>query len=143
MLINLPTSIVSGTELSLTIGYAGRLEPQAPDRETVGQQADSPGVGSALSDLPPEFLARGEPNYLYSNRSYWYPQAPISDYATALMHITVPGAYTCVASGNLQPKSPTFVTAVGSQPGKLYRFRAERPVRYLTSSSAASRTAGA
>jgi Peptidase family M1 domain len=129
VLINLPTSIVSGTELSLTIGYAGRLEPQAPDRETVGQQADSPGFGG---DLPSEFLARGEPNYLYSNRSYWYPQAPISDYATAVMHITVPGAYTCVASGTLQPKSPTFVTAVGSQPGKLYRFRAERPVRYLS-----------
>ena len=24
-----------------------------------------------------------EPSFLYSNRSYWYPQAPVSDYATA------------------------------------------------------------
>jgi len=23
-----------------------------------------------------------EPSYLYSNRSFWYPQSPFSDYAT-------------------------------------------------------------
>ncbi len=132
VLINLPTSIVAGTELTLTIDYAGRLEPQPPDRENMGQQAEGPTIGSSIGELGQVFGSRGEPNYLYSNRSYWYPQAPISDYATALIHITVPAMYTCVASGTLQPKSPTFVTAVGSQPGKLYRFRAERPVRYLS-----------
>ena len=131
VLVNLPVSVVAGTELSLTIEYAGRLEPQAPDRETVAvQQGDSPTFGNPVDAF--QQLNRGEPNFLYSNRSYWYPQAPISDYATAVMHITVPNPYTCVASGTLQPKSPIFVSAIGSQPGKLYMFRAERPLRYLS-----------
>jgi hypothetical protein len=64
--------------------------------------------------------------------THWYPQAPITDYATAVMHITVPSSYSVVASGTPQPKSPMFVTAIGSQPGKLYMFRADRPVRYFS-----------
>jgi hypothetical protein len=42
-----------------------------------------------------------EPNFLLSNRSYWYPQNTVSDYATASLRITVPQGYTCVASGDL------------------------------------------
>ena len=51
-----------------------------------------------------------EPSYLYSNRSYWYPQAPVSDYATASIRITVPTTLDCVASGELEPGFPTIVT---------------------------------
>jgi hypothetical protein len=132
VLVNLPVALLSGSELTLTIAYAGRLEPQSADRETVNAaQSDAPQRSSA-ADLPPVMIPRGEPNFLYSNRSYWYPQAPISDFATARMYITVPSPYVCVASGELLPKSPVFVSAVGSQPGKMYMFRAERPLRYLS-----------
>lgn len=133
ILISLPLSMMPESEISLTIEYAGRLAPQAPDRENIGLQQDAPqgfGSGSDLSNLPA--VQRGEPNFVYSNLTYWYPQAPITDYATALMHITVPSPYVVVGSGKVDPKSPLFVTAVGSQPGKLYMFRAERPVRYLS-----------
>ena len=43
-----------------------------------------------------------EPQFLYSNRSYWYPQSPVTDYATAKLTITVPGEYDVVASGTPQ-----------------------------------------
>src|SRR5262249_18807714 len=41
LVVNLPTTLARDTEITLTIAYAGRLEPQTPDRETVmaGQQA--------------------------------------------------------------------------------------------------------
>ncbi len=134
ILVSLPLSMMPESEISLTIEYAGRLAPQPPDRENAGvaQQSDAPTFGSGAPDLPTATSTRGEPNFLYSNQSYWYPQAPITDYATAVMHITVPSPYVCVGSGTQQPKSPMFVTAIGSQPGKLYMFRAERPVRYLS-----------
>ena len=38
--------------------------------------------------LPPE------PRYLYSNRSYWYPQSIVTDYATARVTVSVPGEST-------------------------------------------------
>lgn len=134
LLISLPLSMMPESEISLTIQYAGRLAPQPPDRENaaVEQQSDTPTFGTSVSDVPIVTQSRGEPNLLYSNQSYWYPQAPITDYATAVMHITVPSPWVCVGSGTQQPKSPLFVTAIGSQPGKLYMFRAERPVRYLS-----------
>ena len=108
----------------------GRLEPQTADRETVGIQQDTSQRGGA--DTSQVMMPKGEPNFLYSNRSYWYPQALVSDFATARMYITVPNPYVCVASGELLPKSPVFVNAMGSQPGKMYMFKAERPLRYLS-----------
>lgn len=132
ILLSLPVSMMPESEIRLTIQYAGRLAPQGPDRETitVEQQDDTPAFGTALPDGAS--AARGEPNFVYSNMTYWYPQAQITDYATAVIHITVPSSYSVVASGTPQPKSPMFVTAIGSQPGKLFMFRAERPVRYLS-----------
>lgn len=134
VLVSLPLSMMPESEISLTIEYAGRLAPQPPDRENVGleQQSDAPTFGTGVPDLPATSGSRVEANFLYSNQSYWYPQAPITDYATAVMHITVPSPYVCVGSGTQQPKSPMFVTAIGSRPGKLYMFRADRPVRYLS-----------
>lgn len=131
VLLSLPVSMMPESEIRLTIQYAGRLAPQGPDRETIAvePQDDTPTFGAGVPDAS---AARGEPNFVYSNMTHWYPQAQITDYATAVIHITVPSSYSVVASGTPQPKSPMFVTAVGSQPGKLYMFRAERPVRYLS-----------
>ena len=59
-------------ELTLTIAYGGRLEPQTPDRETLHARR------SAMQRSPPEDDAGAsppEPSFLYSSRSYWYPQA--------------------------------------------------------------------
>ena len=73
-----------------------------------------------------------EPNYLYSSRSYWYPQAPISDYSTATMRISVPATLSCVGTGELASHSPTLVRGKQvAQNRKVYQFTATRPLRYL------------
>ena len=72
---------------------------------------------------------------LYSNRVYWYPQAPVTDYATATMRLTVPSEYQVVASGSRDQldrvagarrstrQHPTIDAHV--------EYSADRPVRYL------------
>jgi hypothetical protein len=126
LVVNLPTPLARDTVLTLTIAYAGRLEPQAPERETIApleQQRTS-------EDFP--MMMQVEPSFLYSSRSYWYPQAPVTDYATARIHISVPPGLDCVASGELEPGFPTIVA--GKDPTlnrKLYVFTAAQPLRYL------------
>jgi len=130
LLVSLPRPLPRDTELGLVVSYSGRLAPQAPDRETLALQQREP-------DLPGrtewrEFEVRGEPTYLYSSRSYWYPQAPITDYATAVVRITVPAAFSCIATGEPAADSPTVFGETGGAPArKLYIFNANRPVRYL------------
>ena len=124
--INLPATLLRDAELSLTIAYAGRLEPQAPDRETLALQrqgADPEGASIVLIK---------EPSYLYSTGGYWYPQPSGSDYATATLRITVPAAFACRASGHPVEGSPSIIsTGDPSQARKLYTFAATQPVRYL------------
>jgi len=125
LVVNLPTTLTRDTELTLTIAYAGRLEPQTPDREALALDQNRP----LADDIP---LFAPEASYLYSSRSYWYPQAPVSDYATARIRLSVPPAIDCVASGELEAGFPTLVTPQGSsQPRKLYVFSATQPLRYL------------
>lgn len=123
IVVNLPALVLRDTSLTLTFTYAGRLEPQAPDREslqTEGTRQDS------------SVFFNAEPSFLYSNRSNWYPQPGVSDYATATLRITVPYALDCVASGDPEPGSPTLIPARNSsQATKLYVFSARQPVRYL------------
>jgi hypothetical protein len=129
LVVNLPTALGRDSELSVTITYAGRLEPQTPDRETIalfegGQRS------STADDVP--MLIAPEPSFLYSSRSYWYPQAPVSDYATARMRISVPPNIDCVASGELEPGFPTLITGKETaQNRKLFVFTAAKPLRYL------------
>src|SRR5215470_6991523 len=101
LVVNLPTA------LTVTIAYAGRLEPQTPDREALALDQNRP----LADDIP---LFAPEASYLYSSRSYWYPQAPVSDYATARIRLSVPPAIDCVASGELEAGFPTLVTPQGS-----------------------------
>jgi hypothetical protein len=127
LVVNLPQPLGRDSELNLTITYGGRLEPQTPDREALallepGQQA--------RDDQPLMILA--EPSYLYSSRSYWYPQSVVSDYATARLRISVPPAMDCVASGELEPGFPGILP--GKDPSlnrKIYVFTAAQPLRYL------------
>src|SRR5207247_1620192 len=83
VVLNLPTPVPRDTVLSFTIAYGGRLEPQMPDRETIAPQGRGP-LQEDTSFIP------AEPSFLYSNRSFWYPQASVTDYATAKIRISVP-----------------------------------------------------
>lgn len=129
LVINLPTPVARDTDITLTITYAGRLEPQTPDRETF-----APGqVQSEQEQFIPAYTA--EPSYLYSNRSFWYPQGTVTDYATASIRLTVPAALECVASGELEPGFPALLAGQDpkdlAQRRKIYQFNAAQPVRYL------------
>jgi Peptidase family M1 domain len=133
VLVNLPATLLQDTEMTLSIAYGGRLEPQPADRETLLFGAVGQDRGSAFADDP--MFPRPEASYLYSNQSYWYPQSPITDYATATIQISVPAAYSCVASGEVSSDSPELLPAKDpkdpTQARKLYLFTAERPLRYL------------
>jgi hypothetical protein len=128
VLVNLPALLLKDSELTLTVVYGGRLEPQAPDRETIapGQISDQP------VELPPDVTLRAEPSYLYSNRSYWYPQSTVSDYATARIRLTVPIEYGCVASGEPVGEPEVIARKGGLDVQHAYVFRADRPARYLS-----------
>src|SRR5688500_7798285 len=122
ILVNMPRVLPQDSDLTLVITYAGRLAAQDLDIDTI-QTTEAPQSPSSTA----------EPSYLLSNRSYWYPQNPIPDYATATMRITVPQEYAAVASG--EPlEAPGVVSLrdlVTPRDGKLFAFRANQPLRYL------------
>ena len=125
IVVNLPEPAVRDAVLTLTVTYAGRLVPQGVDRENVtvlGQEY----TGTLAVTEP-------EPSYIYSNRSYWYAQAPVTDYATATIRFTVPPAFTTACSGEPAQGSPVTLRPTGADGDsrKLHVFATTRPVRYL------------
>ena len=131
IVINLPTGVPRDTEMELTIGYAGRLPPQDPERETamIGDQLTPSQVPLEQGEAP---LIASEPSFLYSNRIYWYPQGTRSDFATATMRVNVPARYNVVASGVLEEESPSVMPADDpTLSRRLYTFNAKEPQRYL------------
>jgi hypothetical protein len=127
IIVNLPAILLRDDDLVLTVAYAGRLEPQREDTEALALQG---GGRSNQADDVPVFLP--ERSFLYSNRSYWYPQAMVTDYATASLRITVPTNIDCVASGMLDAGFPTALAGRDSSPSrKVYLFTTALPLRYL------------
>jgi hypothetical protein len=126
VVVNLPVSLARDTALTLTLAYSGRVEPQSLE----GGETVAVGLGQDQTFETPELAA--EPNFLYSNRIPWYPQALSTDYATATIKISVPPQYACVASGVLQPGWPQLAGEKADQSErKVFSFAAEQPIRYL------------
>src|SRR5206468_3367055 len=98
IIIKLPTQVPRDTVMTLTVVYSGRVEPQVNDRELLAFQR-----GRDVQVNEARFAT--EPSWLYSSRIFWYPQAPVTDYATARLQINVPASLGCVASGDLAPGS--------------------------------------
>jgi hypothetical protein len=131
ILVGLPRSLPRGTELILDVFYSGRLPPQSIDREAMEVSQQPQQIPEPL-DRP----IQPEPRYLYSNRAYWYPQAPSTDYATAALQLTVPAQFQIVASGSLVSSVVTPVPEGTNRSGdaraeRTVRFLADRPLRYL------------
>ncbi len=123
VVVNLPTPLSRDYELTLTVRYQGRLEQQSIDSESIQDGRRSP------DDMP---VVAAEPNWLLSNRASWYPQAGVTDYATASLRIAVPAEYTVAASGVPADSPDVVVLAPGALPGqRLFSFRTTHPVRYL------------
>ena len=141
VLVNLPSAVARDFPLTLTLNYSGRMARSSTTDESVevrrGESLDSPEQGQRSAqpdDIP---LIPSEPKWLLSNRSYWYPQAQVTDYASAHIRITVPAEYGVVASGVLESGSPAAVApAVLEGSGRVlplvsYTFNSPQPLRYL------------
>ena len=122
VLVGFPSSLPAGTALDLIVTYGGRLQPQSLEREAIAVEQQQ--ASSEPLVLPPE------PQYVYSNRSFWYPQAPTTDYATARMTISVPAEFDAVASG-VPAGPPTNEQDAEGHARKQYVFETSRPARYL------------
>ena len=119
--VNMPHTLLQDSDLTLIVEYAGRVESQSLDIDTV------------RADSLPSTVVTPESKYLLSNRSYWYPQNPIGDYATASLRLTVPSDYRVVASGEPVAEAGTVTPTEGPAvpSGNTFSFRANQPLRYL------------
>jgi hypothetical protein len=121
ILVNMPRALQQDSDLTLVVSFAGRVATQNLDIDTVQTGQETP----LLSTL--------EPSYLLSNQSFWYPQNPIPDYATATIRITVPEEFSAVASG--EPVAADQVVSlrdlIEARTGRPFTFRASQPLRYL------------
>ena len=120
IVVNLPDSVRQGERMHLRVTYGGRLPPPPPDREAIA--AGQP-MNSEISIEP-------EPRFVYSNRSYWYPQSTVTSYSTARIRVTVPAEFTVLGTGLAE--SPVAVESPDGKPRRAFSFRAVQPVRYLT-----------
>lgn len=123
LVVNLPTPLARDYELTLTVRYQGRLEKQAIDSESMQPERQR-------EDIP---IVPAEPNWLLSNRSTWYPQSPVTDYATSTLRVVVPNEYSVAGTGMPASSEPELLPgAAGALPRRLYTFRTGHPVRYLS-----------
>jgi hypothetical protein len=125
VLVSLPHVVTQDSELTLIVTYDGPVESQALDVDTVAVEPDPQESPSALGVV--------EPHMLLSNRVVWYPQNPVSDYATGTLRVTVPTGYRAIASGALVPSSNVVsLRDLLTQPGGTsFVFRADQPLRYM------------
>ena len=124
IVVNLPSEAPIGTEFTLTVAYSGLLEAEALDENWIGRVR-------YLSNNEEELFGVIERRYLYSNASYWYPQATVSDYATATMTVTIPADYGIVASGDPDDGNPPVSSVEGATGTRRYTFVTLQPTRYL------------
>ena len=124
--VSLPSEVPGGTEFTVTVSYAGDLR---------AQQLEETWIASRTFMFPrfeaAEMFGVGEPRYVYSSRSYWYPQALFPDYATATLELTVPPEWGVIASGGALDANPPITGSQGEEPGR-FSFAAIQPVRYLS-----------
>jgi hypothetical protein len=123
VVVNLPSPLSRDYELTLTVTYQGRIEKQSIDSESIEQERPPP----RPDEMPTLPVDR---NWLLSNRSHWYPQPAVTDYARASLRVAVPAEYGVAASGVGAASEPTILSA-GPAGKWLYSFSTSHPVRYI------------
>ena len=121
--VSLPSEVPADTEFTVTVSYTGALRAQQLEETWIASR-------TFLFDGTPQYFL-GEPRYIYSSRSYWYPQALYSDYATATLELTVPPEWGVVASGGPLDTNPPVTPSPGEVPRR-FSFAAIQPARYLS-----------
>jgi hypothetical protein len=122
LIVNLPGPVLKDAEFWINVLYSGQLPSQELEREAISVVQDQPETVT----LPPE------PRYIYSNRTYWYPQSVVTDYATVALKIAVPAAYDVLATG-LPIGGPAPPPGIATDNPRMHRFafESDRPVRYI------------
>ena len=130
VVVNLPAPVPRDVELTLSISYAGPIRTQSIDQESVVFARQGMGRQQRSDDMP---FVPPEENWLFSNKSNWYPQNQVTDYATSTLRFSVPSTYKVVASGVEAVDSPVVTAfANGTAPDQLtYIYEAARPLRYI------------
>src|SRR4029079_2896784 len=96
---------------------AARRRAQSMNREALTVEQEPQGAAASQQEgvsIP------AEAQWTYSNRSYWYPQGAVTDYATANMTLTVSGEYDIVASGTPEGPATLMPAAPGQRPRKRF-----------------------
>ena len=124
VIVSFPEAVPIGTELTLVLTYSGLLRAQDLDEAWIGIARQAFGEQTQFGVL--------EPRYVYSNRSYWYPQSTVTDYATATLQLTVPADFRVVASGDPAAESMTILPGTADTAAKEYTFITPQPARYLS-----------
>jgi Peptidase family M1 domain len=120
VIINLPEPLPPNQVLDLEFVYGGRIPAIPPEREALD-----------LDQTANEFFTmEPEPSYIYTGRSFWYPEGPVTDYATADLILRVPPDFSSVASGAPDEGYPKVVS-LQSRNWKEYHYSATQPVRYM------------
>jgi hypothetical protein len=125
VVVNLPATAVQGFRLNLEVLYAGSLEPQPIDRESIAMALGQDPREVDEYDIPLE------ESYLFSNRSYWYPQAAVLNYAPAEIRVTLDEPWTAVASGQLVSATLAPGLVERGTRRREFTFTVQQPVRYL------------
>ena len=123
VIVTLPGPASRGDVIELEVRYGGRLPGQALDREAIAV--------AAPQEMDPVMIPP-EPRWIYSNRSYWYPQSPVGDFATARLRVTVPQPLDVVATGVQAGAAEAVVDAPPAPPARAFTFVSDTPSRYLS-----------
>ncbi|MEX2272295.1 MAG: M1 family aminopeptidase [Vicinamibacterales bacterium] len=123
VIVTFPATLAPGEPIELEVHYGGRLPPQALDREVVAL--------SAPQDLEP-LVFPPDPRWIYSNRSYWYPQSTVPDFTTARLRVTVPQPLDVVATGIQTGAAEPVIDAPPAPPARAFTFESAKPIRYLS-----------
>ena len=123
VIVTLPRPVSRDDMIELEVRYGGRLPAQVPDREIVEV--------AAAQDFEPITIPP-EPRWTYSNRSYWYPQSTVPDFATSRLRITVPEPLDVIATG-VQSGAPVRAPAApDAGPARTFTFESGKPACYLS-----------
>jgi hypothetical protein len=129
VVVNLPSPVMRDFEMTLSINYSGPIQTQTIEEESLSvlQGSARPQRSDDLPFIPPE------ENWLFSNRSHWYPQNQVTDYATATVRFSVPADYKVIASGVEAIDSPVVSgLSTAQSAGRLtYIYEAAQPLRYI------------
>ena len=123
LFVSLPSEVPGGTEFTVTVSYAGDLPAQELEETWIASRI--------FMFEAAELFGVGEPRYVYSSQSDWYPQALFPDYATATLELTVPPEWGVIASGGPLDTNPPVTRSPGGEPRR-FSFAAIQPTRYLS-----------